>query len=52
MSTNVSKPANVPRHDGAISRRLFFLDLAAGRVMSVNPDGLDLKIIIEEGSQS
>jgi hypothetical protein len=49
MSTNVSTPANVPRRDGAISRRLFFLDLAAGRVMSVNPDGSDLKVIIEEG---
>jgi DNA-binding beta-propeller fold protein YncE len=49
MSANVSKPANEPRRDGAVSRRLFFLDLAAGRVMSVNPDGSDLQVIIEEG---
>jgi hypothetical protein len=44
MSTGVSKEANVPRRDSAVSRRLFFLDVAAGRVMSVNPDGSDLKV--------
>jgi hypothetical protein len=49
MSVNVSKPANLPRRDGPISRRLFFLDLAAGRVLSVNTDGSDLKVIVEEG---
>jgi hypothetical protein len=49
MSNNVSKPANAPRRDSAVSRRLFFLDLAAGRVMSVNPDGSDLQVIVEEG---
>ena len=49
MSTNVSKPADLPRRDSAVSRRLFFLDLAAGRVMSANPDGSDLKVIVEEG---
>ncbi|MGO9995787.1 MAG: 3-hydroxyacyl-CoA dehydrogenase [Steroidobacteraceae bacterium] len=49
MSANLSKPADLPRRDGAISRRLFFLDLAAGRVLSVNPDGSDLKVIVEEG---
>src|SRR5712675_1349706 len=32
-----------------LSGRLFFLDLAAGRVMSANPDGSDLKVIVEEG---
>jgi hypothetical protein len=49
MSVNVSKPPNEPRRDDAVSRRLFFLDLAAGRVMSVNPDGSDLQVIVEEG---
>jgi sugar lactone lactonase YvrE len=49
MNANVSKPANLPRHDGPISRRLFFLDLAAGRVLSVNTDGSDLKVLVEEG---
>src|ERR1700746_2649405 len=29
--------------------RLFFLDLAAGRVLSSNPDGSDLKTIVSEG---
>jgi hypothetical protein len=29
--------------------RLFFLDLASGRVMSCNPDGSDLKTIVSEG---
>src|SRR5271155_2203441 len=49
MSNNVSKAAKARRLDSAVTRRLFFLDLAAGRVMSVNPDGSDLKVIIEEG---
>jgi DNA-binding beta-propeller fold protein YncE len=29
--------------------RLFFLDLAAGRVLTSNPDGSDLKTIVSEG---
>ena len=29
--------------------RLFFLDLSDGRVLSVNPDGSDLKTIVSEG---
>ena len=29
--------------------RIFFLDLGAGRILSVNPDGSDLKTIVEEG---
>jgi DNA-binding beta-propeller fold protein YncE len=31
------------------SGRLFFLDLGAGRILSVNPDGTDLKTIVSEG---
>ncbi|MGA8103140.1 MAG: hypothetical protein WB869_13355, partial [Candidatus Acidiferrales bacterium] len=31
------------------SGRLFFLDLSAGRILSANPDGSDLKTIINEG---
>ena len=31
------------------SGRLFFLDLSDGRVLSVNPDGSDLKTIVSEG---
>src|SRR6266571_470695 len=33
------------------SGRLFFLDLSDGRVLSVNPDGSDLKTIVSEGRQ-
>ena len=29
--------------------RIFFLDLGGGRVLSANPDGSDLKTIVEEG---
>lgn len=29
--------------------RVFFLDLSGGRVLSVNPDGSDLKVIVSEG---
>src|SRR6202035_471993 len=29
--------------------RLFFLDLGAGRVLTANPDGSDLKTIVNEG---
>jgi DNA-binding beta-propeller fold protein YncE len=31
------------------SGRLFFLDAAGGRVLSANPDGSDLKTVVEEG---
>ena len=29
--------------------RLYFLDLAAGRVLTSNPDGTDLKTVVNEG---
>ena len=32
-----------------VSGRLFFLDLAVGRVLTSNPDGSDLKTIVNEG---
>ena len=40
---------NTSRRAAAVSGRLFFLDLAGGRVLSVNPDGSDLKTVVEEG---
>jgi DNA-binding beta-propeller fold protein YncE len=49
MSANLSKPTDLPRRDSAVSGRLFFLDAGAGRVMSVNPDGSDLKVIVQQG---
>jgi DNA-binding beta-propeller fold protein YncE len=33
----------------ATSGRIFFLDLGGGRLLSANPDGSDLRTIIEEG---
>ena len=48
MSTILSKATARPQ-PAAKTCRLFFLDLGAGRVLSANPDGSDLKVIIEEG---
>ena len=36
-------------HATAVSGRLFFLDLGAGRILSANPDGSGLKVLVEEG---
>src|ERR1700761_7131431 len=36
-------------HATAVSGRLFFLDLGAGRILSANPDGSGLKVVVEEG---
>jgi DNA-binding beta-propeller fold protein YncE len=49
MSTTVSKSAGSSSAAKSTSGRLFFLDLGGGRVMSVNPDGSDLKAIVSEG---
>ncbi len=42
--SKITKP--VARHT---SGRLFFLDVGGGRVFSSNPDGSDLKVIVNEG---
>ena len=47
MSTLTSKLDTADK--STTSGRLFFLDVGAGRVLSVNPDGSDLKTIINEG---
>jgi hypothetical protein len=49
MSTIGSKPIKAGEGKSTASGRLFFLDLGAGRVLSANPDGSDLKTIINEG---
>lgn len=35
----------------AVSNRIFFLDASAGRVLSANPDGSDLRVIVPGGLQ-
>ena len=49
MSTTHSKSASRAKKDAPAGARLFFLDLAGGRVLSSNPDGSDLNTIIDEG---
>src|ERR1700730_6532632 len=47
-SSKASKPETVKSAAKTVGR-LFFLDLSAGRVLSANPDGADLKTIVSEG---
>ena len=50
MSETMTKKPRFPKPAStATVARLFFLDLASGRVMSCNPDGSDLKTIVSEG---
>jgi DNA-binding beta-propeller fold protein YncE len=49
MSAITSKTINAGAVKSTPSGRLFFLDIGAGRVLSANPDGSDLKTIINEG---
>jgi DNA-binding beta-propeller fold protein YncE len=49
MSKTISEPKGAQRKSKATSGRLFFLDIAAGRILSANPDGSDLKTILTEG---
>ncbi len=44
MTAIASTPIGAPT-----SARLFFLNLSAGRILSANPDGSDLKTVIDEG---
>jgi DNA-binding beta-propeller fold protein YncE len=46
-SANSTKATRLVEKSG--SGRLFFLDLSDGRVLSVSPDGSDLKTIIDDG---
>ena len=47
MSTIASTPKDAEAEN--TSGRLFFLDLSGGRILSANPDGSDLKTIVNEG---
>src|SRR6201993_1276126 len=49
MSTTVAKQNPAKRVPPATKGRLYFLDLSAGRVLTTNPDGSDLKVIVSEG---
>ena len=49
MSTTVAKQNPAKRVPPTTKGRLYFLDLSAGRVLTANPDGSDLKVIVSEG---
>jgi DNA-binding beta-propeller fold protein YncE len=49
MSSIVSTPIDAETKTAPTPGRLFFLDLSAGRILSANPDGSDLKTVINEG---
>jgi DNA-binding beta-propeller fold protein YncE len=47
-TTEISKVASESQKS-AVSGRIFFLDASAGRVLSANPDGSDLTVVIAGG---
>jgi DNA-binding beta-propeller fold protein YncE len=49
MDTTLTKSEKTPNEKNAVLGRIFFLDAGGGRVRSANPDGSDLKTIVEEG---
>ena len=49
MSAIASTLINAGTKNSTTAARLFFLDLSGGRILSANPDGSDLKTIIDEG---
>jgi len=49
MATKVSKSEIRKTTAKATNARLFFLSVSSGQVLSANPDGSDLKVIVSEG---
>ena len=49
MSLNTAKSKVARPTPKGTAGRLFFLSLSAGQVLSANPDGSDLKVIVSEG---
>jgi DNA-binding beta-propeller fold protein YncE len=51
MNRAATKSSNIRNKDteGAVNGRIYFLDVAIGRVLSSNSDGSDLKTVVEEG---
>jgi DNA-binding beta-propeller fold protein YncE len=47
--SSVNSGAKAARPAGKTAGRLYFLDLAAGRVLSSNPDGSNVQTIVSEG---
>jgi DNA-binding beta-propeller fold protein YncE len=47
--SSTSKPSVSRNKGNGVVARIFFLDLGAGRVLSANPDGSDLKTLLIEG---
>ena len=45
MTSRESPPTDAASN--TTSARIFFLDIVGGRVVSVNPDGSDLKVIVD-----
>src|SRR6266436_5684513 len=42
-------PTQAAKKQEAATGRIFFLDVASGRILAANPDGSDLRTIVEEG---
>jgi len=51
MSSIASTSITAEANKSTTSGRLFFLDLGTGRVLSANPDGSNLKTILNEGKR-
>src|SRR6266576_2577956 len=49
MSSSKASKSETAELSAKTVARLYFLDLSAGRVLSSNPDGSDLKTIVNEG---
>ena len=49
MDTTLTKSKKTPNENNVVTGRIFFLDVAGGRILSANPDGSDLKTIVVEG---
>ena len=49
MSGAISEPKGGKSASQSTAGRLFFLDLGAGRILSANTDGSDLKTVVTEG---
>src|SRR5271169_325090 len=49
MPSSKASKSEIAKSSAKTVGRLYFLDLAAGRVLTSNPDGSDLKTIVSEG---